>query len=132
MQRTGRWNRLANALAAILLIAAGCSFQKPDYLATISPADLNRILQREDVFLVDVHTPEQQHIKGTDIFVPYDAVAKNLDKFPADRNTPIFLYCKSGGMANAAARSLHDAGYSNLTNLVGGADAWRASGLPLQ
>ena len=122
MKHRRRGQRFPAVLAAVFLIVAGCSVQKPDYLATISPAELNRVMQQEDIFLVDVHTPEQQHIKGTDLFVPYDAVEKNLAKFPPDRNTPIFLYCKSGRMANTAASALHDAGYSRLTNLEGGAE----------
>jgi rhodanese-related sulfurtransferase len=111
------------------IFISGCGFQKPEYLKLISSAELNQVMQNEDIFLVDVHTPEQQHIMGSDLFVPYDEVEKNKDKFPKDKNSPIYLYCKSGHMANYAAKSLHDLGYSNLYNLDGGADAWRKAGL---
>lgn len=119
-------------LAALLLASAGCSFQKPDYLKTISPAELNSLMGHQDIFLVDVHTPEQRHIKGTDAFIPYDEVERYQDKLPADRNTPIYLYCEGGPMGNAAARTLHALGYRHLTNLEGGAHAWRSAGLPMQ
>jgi rhodanese-related sulfurtransferase len=117
---------------AALLIFAGCSFQQPDYVETIAPAELNRLMQAQDVFLVDVHTPEQRHIKGTDLFVPYDAIAKHQDQFPQDKNTPIYLYCEAGPMGNAAARALHDLGYRHLVNLEGGARAWESSGLTFE
>jgi rhodanese-related sulfurtransferase len=51
------------------------------------------------------------------------------DKFPKDKNTAIYLYCEGGPMGNAAARSLYDLGYRNLSNLEGDTKAWRKVGL---
>jgi rhodanese-related sulfurtransferase len=85
-----------------------------------------------DIFLVDVHTPEQRHIKGTDLFVPYDEIEKYPTKFPKAKTTPIYLYCEGGPMGNAAARSLYSLGYRNLINLDGGAAAWRRAGFDLE
>lgn len=109
-----------------------CSFQEPEYLKMVTPAELDKIMQQQDVFLVDVHTPKQQHIKGTDLFIPYDKVEQYQDKLPKDKDSAIYLYCEGGPMGNAAARSLHDLGYSNLINLKGGASAWRRDGLQFQ
>ncbi len=115
-------------LAVFTLLVSGCSFQKPDYLKMISPAELNTLMQTEDIFLVDVHTPKQRHIKGTDLFIPYNKLGQHIDKLPSDKDAAIYLYCAGGPMGNAAARSLHDLGYSNLSNLEGGAHAWRKAG----
>ncbi len=117
---------------AILLLTSACNFSRPDYLKTISPADLNQLMRTQDIFLVDVHTPEQRHIRGTDEYIPYDQVAKYQDRLPKDKNTPIYLYCEGGPMGNAAARTLHEMGYRDLTNLEGGEHAWRSAGLPVQ
>lgn len=119
-------------LIAFMFIVIGCSFQKPDYLKAITPAELNQLMQNEDIFLVDVHTPEQQHIKGTDLFVPYNEIEKYKNKFPEDKNTAIYLYCEGGPMGNAAARSLYELGYRNLSNLEGGAKAWRKAGFDFE
>ncbi len=124
--------KLLFPILAFIFIVTGCTFQKPDYLKAITPAELNRIMQNEDIFLVDVHTPEQQHIKGTDLFVPYNEIEKYKNKFPEDKNTAIYLYCEGGPMGNAAARSLYELGYRNLTNLEGGAKAWRKAGLDFE
>ena len=107
-------------------------FQKPEYVKSIRPAELEEIMQKEDIFLVDVHTPEQRHIQGTDAFIPYDNIENNRGKLPEDKNTPIYLYCESGPMGNAAARTLYDLGYRNLVNLEGGANAWRKAGLAFE
>lgn len=115
-------------IVALIFILGGCMFQSPDYLKVITAAELNQLMQNRDIFLVDVHTPEQRHIKGTDVFIPYNEVEKYQDKLPKDINTPIYLYCEGGPMGNAAARTLHDLGYNNLTNLEGGAKAWGKAG----
>lgn len=119
-------------IVAFILFLSACAFLKPDYLTTISSADLYQVMQNEDIFLVDVHTPEQQHIKGTDLFIPYNEIEQYKDKFPADKNTAIYLYCEGGPMGNAAARALHDLGYRQLFNLAGGAHAWRKAGLQFE
>jgi rhodanese-related sulfurtransferase len=117
---------------AFIFLVTGCSFQKPDYLNVITAPELNRIMQQEDIFLVDVHTPEQRHIKGTDLFIPYNEIEKYKDKLPKDKNAAIYLYCEGGPMGNAAARSLYDLGYRNLSNLEGGAKAWKKAGLDFE
>ena len=119
-------------IIAVIFIVAGCKFQKPDHLKFITATELNQIMQKEDLFLVDVHTPEQQHIKGTDAFIPYNEIEKYQDKLPADKNTVIYLYCEAGPMGNAAARTLNELGYHNLFNLEGGTKAWRKNGFAFE
>ena len=115
-----------------IAIVAGCAFQKPDYLTMISTEELNRIMLNESIVLIDVHIPEQQHIKGTNLFIPYNEIDRYKDKLPADKNTALYLYCEGGPMGNAAARTLYELGYRNLYNLEGGAKAWRQAGLAFE
>jgi len=119
-------SRIWALLIAILLSA--CLFAQPDKLTMLTPTELHQIMQKQDVFLVDVHVPEQRHIKGTDLFVPFHQIKKKLDKFPKDKRTPIYLYCKSGPMGNAAAKTLFESGYKEIYNLQGGKDAWLDAG----
>ncbi|MGR9107724.1 MAG: rhodanese-like domain-containing protein, partial [Gammaproteobacteria bacterium] len=120
------------ALTILVFLATGWTFLEPDYVKSISPAQLNEIMQKEDIFLVDVHTPEQRHIQGTDAFIPYDNIENYQSKLPTDKNTPIYLYCEGGPMGIAAAMTLHDLGYSNLLNLEGGSIAWRKAGFDFE
>jgi len=124
--------KLLYPVIVCIFLLAGCAFQKPDYLKTISAADLHKIMQESDIYLVDVHVPEQQHISGTDVFIPYNEVEKHQDKLPTDKNTPIYLYCEGGPMGNAAAKTLYGLGYRNLYNLEGGAKAWKKAGFDFE
>ncbi len=125
-------NRILYPFMAFIFIMTGCMFQKPDYVKVITATELNQLMKNQDIFLVDVHTPEQQHIKGTDLFIPYNEIDKYQNKLPKDKNTAIYLYCEAGPMGNAAARSLYELGYHNLTNLEGGEKAWRQAGFSLE
>ena len=117
---------------AFILLITGCQYQSPDYLKMITANELNQIMQDKDIFLVDVHTPAQQHIKGTDLVIPFNAIEKYQNKLPEDKNTAIYLYCQGGPMGNAAAKSLYTLGYRNLNNLEGGANAWRKNGFDFE
>ena len=119
-------------LIPCIFILTGFMFQKPDYLKMITPTELNQVMQKEDIVLIDVHTPEQQHIKGTDLVIPYNEIEKYQNKLPKDKNTAIYLYCQGGPMGEAAAKSLYELGYRNLYNLEGGAKAWRKAGLDFE
>jgi rhodanese-related sulfurtransferase len=115
------------SLSFILTLAA-CQFQQPDYLKMLTPVELQEIMQKSDIFLVDVHVPQQKHIKGTDAVIPFNDIENNQSRLPQDKNTPIYLYCEGGPMGNAAAQKLHELGYQNLFNLSGGAHAWKNAG----
>lgn len=119
-------------LIPCIFILTGFMFEKPDYLKMITATELNQVMQKEDIVLVDVHTPEQQHIKGTDLVIPYNEIEKYQNKLPKDKNTAIYLYCQGGPMGEAAAKSLYELGYRNLYNLEGGAKAWRKAGLEFE
>ena len=126
-----RLSVLTISLVIFTSLLSGCGFSKPENLKMIGPHELKTLMDHNDILLVDVHVPEQNHIKGTDQFVPFYRVEKYLDKFSQNKSDPIYLYCKTGLMANWAARTLFDLGYTNVYNLDGGIEAWKKSGLPV-
>jgi len=96
----------------------------------ISVDELDDRMREDDLFLVNVHIPLEGNIPGTDQTIPYNAVEDYLDSLPADKDQPIYLYCRSDSMGHTAARTLLDLGYTRVYNLEGGYIAWRAAGLP--
>lgn len=93
------------------------------------PADrLNAMLVAKDFVLVNVHIPYEGELARTDAFIPYDQIAARAAALPADKTAKIVLYCRSGSMSVTAARTLVGLGYTNVYNLDGGLNAWRAHG----
>jgi hydroxyacylglutathione hydrolase len=49
-----------------------------------------------------------------------------------DRDRPIAVHCKSGYRSMIACSLLQRAGFRNITNVIGGLDAWQQAKLPVQ
>ena len=97
----------------------------------IGPAALKTMLARKDFAFVNVHVPYEGEIAETDAHVPYDQVAQQITRFPAERNAKIVLYCRTGHMSRIAAETLVRLGYTDVWDLVGGFEGWKRAGFPL-
>lgn len=49
-----------------------------------------------------------------------------------DKAKPVYVYCLAGGRSAAAANKLRKMGYTNVFELTGGTNAWRAGNKPLE
>jgi rhodanese-related sulfurtransferase len=96
-----------------------------DEVQLVNPTEFSELIKKGDGFLLDVHIPEQTHIPGTDAFVPYNEVLKNIGQLPQDKSTPILVYCRSGSMSKTASEEIVNLGYTNVYDLEGGINAYR-------
>ena len=96
----------------------------------LDPKAFRELVNRPDVYTLDVHVPEQRHVDGTDAFIPYDSIRDHRDLLP-DEDTPIALYCRSDGMSREVTDVLSELGYEEIHLLRGGIRAWNERGLPL-
>ncbi|MEK6912984.1 MAG: rhodanese-like domain-containing protein [Nanoarchaeota archaeon] len=95
----------------------------------LSPDEFEKIIQNEGVFLLNVHTPYQGKIDGTDkIIEDWENVEKYMDKLPSNLSTPVAVYCRSGRMSGVVAEKLKEMGYQKVYDLEGGMNAWEKSG----
>ena len=100
--------------------------------SNIGPTALQPLLTHKDFIFVNVHVPYEGEIAQTDAHLPYDQVARQLDRLPSDRGAMIVLYCRTGHMSVTAAETLVRLGYTNVWNLEGGFIAWERAGFPLR
>ncbi len=71
----------------------------------------------------DVRTPEERakaSIHGTRLMNPEEA--ERISRLPKD--TPLVFHCHHGGRSQAAAEHFAALGFTNVSNVVGGIDAW--------
>jgi rhodanese-related sulfurtransferase len=82
--------------------------------------------QQGKVVLLDVRTPEeykQGHIENAkNIDVLQNDFAQKVERL--DKNTPVFVYCRSGHRSMKAAQILKEKGFKKVYNLDGGYIAW--------
>lgn len=97
----------------------------------VNASELQTMLADKDFTFINVHIPFEGDIPGTDLSIPYDQIAQNLDKLP-DKNAKIVLYCRSDRMSDIAAKVLVGLGYTNIYNLDGGMVDWEAAGLTIE
>ena len=93
----------------------------------ISPSEFAERVREKNAFIVDVHTPEQTHIPGTNAVIPFDQIQSNKDKLPTDKSTPILVYCRSGSMSSKASAEIAALGYTTVYDLEGGTNAYKES-----
>ncbi len=117
------------ALIIIILVAYFLFFNSKATVNTILVDDFENLIQSEEVFVINTHTPYVGEIENTDLIAEqWDNMIIYKDQLPQDKNTPIAVYCRSGNMAETSTAQLIDIGYKNVYNLEGGMKAWEASG----
>ena len=70
--------------------------------------------------LLDVRTPEEYaggHLAGSRN-LPLQTIMNVEDEIP-EMDTPVFVYCQSGGRSRRAAAFMEKIGYSNVKNIGG-------------
>jgi len=104
-------------------------FYHPSPINLISSEQFDKIINSNDVFLINTHTPYIGKINGTDLIAEdWENMEFYKDQLPKDKNTPIAVYCRSGHMSSIAAEQLKKMGYKKIYDLKGGMNAWQESG----
>lgn len=116
--KSGNGNKVANERGMVA---------ESEGVQLVDSATFSKLAKEKDSFLLDVHVPEQTHIPSTDAFIAYNELAKNQDKLPQDKSTPILVYCRSGSMSKAASEEIFKLGYANVYDLKGGLNAYKES-----
>ncbi|OGM04976.1 hypothetical protein A2715_00650 [Candidatus Woesebacteria bacterium RIFCSPHIGHO2_01_FULL_39_32] len=122
---------LGNKLQNIINLPILSKTSKLSSSEKLSPKGLKKELENKDFIFINVHTPYEGEIAGTNTFIEYDSLKANESRLPTDKNTQIILYCKSGNMSAQALSTLKNMGYNNVRHLDGGMDAWRNAGYEL-
>jgi rhodanese-related sulfurtransferase len=83
-------------------------------------------------FLLDIRLQAERdaggYIDGS-ILIPFPDFLKRLDQLPAEKDARIVIYCTSGHRGSMVTMALHLLGYTNVVNLAGGLNAWKADGM---
>ena len=83
--------------------------------------------------LLDVRTPEEHksgYLEGA-VLLPLADLESKISSKVSDKNTPVYIYCRSGRRAGTAVEKLKAMGYTDLHNLGGLKDAQEKLGLPI-
>ena len=99
----------------------------------ITPQAAQKLIDEKKCYIVDVRTPEEYrafHIAGA-CLLPTAELHSRYNEIPRKPDKPVLICCEHGARSVAVCALLAQYGWSRLLNLEGGAEAWRASGLPV-
>lgn len=90
-------------------------------------------LFNDDAYMLDVRTAGEykEGYIGNATNISVTELGSKLGHLPADKETPILVYCLSGARSSRAAAMVAKDGYTNVYNLAGGLNAWKSAGLPV-
>ena len=110
-------------------------------LARLEPLQARAAMQ-SGALLVDIRSEVQRDADGVvpgALFFPRNVLEWRLDpasghadpRIPG-REAEVIVMCNEGYQSSLAAATLQDLGFGRATDLVGGFQAWRAAGLPVE
>lgn len=121
-------------LLVFMLSMISCGQTVKSEVEVVSPEKTLEILQKDDVQLIDVRTPDEY----ADGFI---ARAKNINFYDSnfnvqieglDKDKPVIVYCKLGGRSSKSAKKFQEAGFVKIYDLQGGFTKWKKEGHPVK
>jgi rhodanese-related sulfurtransferase len=110
---------------------------------SIDVKEAKKMLEEGNVFVLDVRTPAEfksAHIKGATLIPVTNVLGSNLssdslleariNEVPQDKK--ILVYCRTGQRSSAASKMLINSGHLHVYNILGGINAWRDAGYPVE
>lgn len=91
----------------------------------ISAEDAKKIIDSEDVIILDVRTPEEYkegHIENA-VLLPVNDIKDKASEVLTNKDAKILVYCRSGNRSATAAKELIQMGYTDVYDF-GGIMSW--------
>jgi len=117
-----------------LLVAARSRYRRVAPVAALAA-------QHDGALIVDIRPVEQRRAHGVipgAVIIARNVLEWRLDptsEFALDaalHGAPIVLCCQEGYATSLAVANLLDCGLTDVTDVVGGFEAWAAAGLPIE
>ena len=89
-------------------------------------------IRSEDVRRHEGVIPGALHVPRNVLEWRVDPESGSQDPAIAGHENDLILFCSEGYSSSLAAVTLHELGFDRATDVVGGFQAWRAAGLPVE
>jgi phage shock protein E len=99
----------------------------------VNVAEFEKLVAGKKGLLLDVRTDDEfssGHLEGAKQIDYYRSDFKN-ELAKLNRDTPVYIYCRSGGRSGDAAQMMKEMGFKEVYNLAGGIGAWQGAGKPV-
>ena len=129
-------------LASLLLLAPGVACadggvssalglqQQAAAYSTVDVHDLSRLREQAELVILDVRTAGEfadGHMPGA-LNVDVQVLGRSLASLEAYKDQPVYVSCRTSNRSRVASQILVDAGFSDVTQVLGGYADWQSSG----
>ena len=117
---------------SIVILLSTCSQNVNSNYKNITTEDANSILEAENAIILDVRTKDETsngYIPNA-TFIDYYANDFDNKVKLINKNTTIYVYCKSGGRSSKVVEKMSKMGFIDVYNLDGGFMRWKKANLP--
>jgi len=100
---------------------------------SVAPQQAVMLINRKDAVVVDVREKkefETGHIVDS-INIPLAKLKQRITELKKHKQKPVVVVCKLGQHSGQAAKTLQEAGHTEVFKLSGGLTEWKAQSLPL-
>lgn len=90
-----------------------------------------QVMVKQGALLIDVREPDEYsagHVPDAKL-IPLGKLGAHLQELSAYKDQPVVVMCRSGRRSARAVELLQEAGFSRVSNLKGGINAWEGDGL---
>lgn len=103
--------------------------QQNAVIQNVSVAEFAKLIEEGNGLLLDVRTAGENAAGNIEGSLLIDVNSANFNKEIAklDKNTPVYVYCRSGARSMNAAKKMEAQGFAKVYNLSGGYLAWARS-----
>lgn len=99
----------------------------------ISVEDAYELVENDEAFFIDVREEEEFRKEFFDFqnvfFHPMSAIMDRLQYIP--KEIPLIVVCENGNRSTKVANVLNKQGFTDIANMDGGINAWKAKGFPI-
>ncbi len=101
----------------------------------VTPEDVKKMIDNNDrMVILDVRDAEEfetGHIPGARN-LSRGMLEFKIEMLIPDKNAKIIVYCGVDLRGPLATKTLNQLGYGNAVNMIGGLNAWKAAGYPIE
>jgi rhodanese-related sulfurtransferase len=127
----GSWLQIVATLVLFLAVVMRAGAPVSPYKShDVSVPEVISLIE-SGALVIDVRYSPTTQLPGA-MLIPMEVLAARLEKLEIAKTQPIVVYCGNGSARGPeASQILTRAGFTNVVNLGGGIDSWRAAGLPV-
>jgi len=114
--------------------AVGSVAQVQASFATVDVHDLKLLREGAELLVLDVRTAREftaGHMPGA-LNIDVGVLAGSLTELDGYRDQPVYVSCRTSNRSRVASQILVDAGFSDVTQVLGGFSEWESSGYAVE